>query len=153
MSIVYCTSEIAKKAGVHPNTIRFYEELHYLPPVSRSSNGYRIFTDAHVEQLRFIQSIGLVYIISATLFGFSLKGSVLALIGVYLLVMVSIHSIGMVVASLAPQRVNGRCHCKHPLLSNGFSLWRDDSVRDYAKGTVSCGRLHAFDAGHYAAQK
>lgn len=55
MSIVYRTSEIAKKAGVHPNTIRFYEELHYLPPVGRRSNGYRIFTDAHVEQLKFIQ--------------------------------------------------------------------------------------------------
>lgn len=49
-----------------------------------------------------IVSTALVYIISATLFGFSLKSSVLAFIGVYLLVMVSIHSIGMVVASLAP---------------------------------------------------
>lgn len=55
MSIVYRTSEVAQKAGVHPNTIRFYEELHYLPPVSRRSNGYRVFTDAHVEQLKFIQ--------------------------------------------------------------------------------------------------
>lgn len=44
----------------------------------------------------------LVYLISALLFGFSLKGSVIGFIGVYLLVMVAIHSIGMVVASLAP---------------------------------------------------
>lgn len=49
-----------------------------------------------------IVSALLVYIISAAMFGFALKGPVLAFIGVYLLVMVSIHSIGMVVASLAP---------------------------------------------------
>ena len=49
-----------------------------------------------------IVSTVLVYIISAVMFGFTLKGSVLVFIGVYLLVMVSIHSIGMVVASLAP---------------------------------------------------
>lgn len=54
-SIVYLTSEIAKKAGVHPNTIRFYEEINYLPPISRKANGYRVFTDAHLEQLKLIK--------------------------------------------------------------------------------------------------
>lgn len=49
-----------------------------------------------------IASTILVYITSAIFFGFTLKGSVIAFIGVYLLVMVSIHAIGMVVASLAP---------------------------------------------------
>lgn len=49
-----------------------------------------------------IISTVLVYITANIIFGFSLKGSVLAFIGVYLLVMISIHAIGMVVASLAP---------------------------------------------------
>lgn len=49
-----------------------------------------------------IVSTLLVYLIASLLFGFVLKGSILAFIGVYLVVMISIHSIGMVVASLAP---------------------------------------------------
>ncbi len=49
-----------------------------------------------------IVSTFLVYLCAWLLFGFTLKGSVLTFIGVYLLVMVSIHAIGMVVASLAP---------------------------------------------------
>ena len=49
-----------------------------------------------------IVSTALVYLIASVLFGFVLKGSLLTFISVYLLVMVSIHSIGMVVASLAP---------------------------------------------------
>lgn len=43
-----------------------------------------------------------VYIISSVMFGFTLKGSLLTFICAYLLVMVSIHAIGMVVASVAP---------------------------------------------------
>lgn len=49
-----------------------------------------------------IVSTVLVYLVSAAMFGFTLRGSVLAFVGVYLLVMVSIHAIGMVVAALAP---------------------------------------------------
>ncbi|WRS27966.1 ABC transporter permease [Oscillospiraceae bacterium MB08-C2-2] len=49
-----------------------------------------------------IVSTVLVYILSAALFGFAFKGSLAAFIGVYLLVMISIHAIGMVVASLSP---------------------------------------------------
>ena len=55
MIIIYRTSEIAKKVGIHPNTVRWYEEMKYLPPVSRKENGYRIFTDAHLEQLKLIE--------------------------------------------------------------------------------------------------
>ena len=49
-----------------------------------------------------IVSMALIYVISATMFGFVMQGSWLAFIGVYLLVMVAIHSIGMIIASLAP---------------------------------------------------
>ncbi|MFO7679472.1 MAG: MerR family transcriptional regulator [Chloroflexota bacterium] len=46
------TSEVAQTIGVHPNTVRLYEEWGFLPPVSRSAGGYRQFTQTHVEQMR-----------------------------------------------------------------------------------------------------
>ena len=49
----YITSEVAKIIGVHPNTVRMYEQWGLLPLVERTPNGYRIFTDFHIEQLRF----------------------------------------------------------------------------------------------------
>lgn len=46
------TSDIAKAVGVHPNTVRRYEEWDFLPPIPRSPSGYRLFTEAHLEQMR-----------------------------------------------------------------------------------------------------
>jgi DNA-binding transcriptional MerR regulator len=46
------TSDIAKAVGVHPNTVRLYEEWGFLPPVPRSSSGYRLFTETHLDQMR-----------------------------------------------------------------------------------------------------
>ena len=40
----YKTSEIAAAIGVHPNTVRLYEELGLIPKPQRLSNGYRVFT-------------------------------------------------------------------------------------------------------------
>lgn len=48
----YKTTEIAKLVGIHPNTVRFYEEMELIPKVHRQANGYRIFTDLHLEQFR-----------------------------------------------------------------------------------------------------
>ena len=49
----YTTMEVAKIIGIHPNTVRMYEEWGLIPLAERKSNGYRIFTDFHIEQLRF----------------------------------------------------------------------------------------------------
>jgi DNA-binding transcriptional MerR regulator len=46
------TSDIARDVGVHPNTVRLYEEWGYLPPVPRSPSGYRLFGREHLEQMR-----------------------------------------------------------------------------------------------------
>lgn len=46
------TSDIAKEVGVHPNTVRLYEEWGFLPPVPRSPSGYRLFTEDHLDQMR-----------------------------------------------------------------------------------------------------
>jgi DNA-binding transcriptional MerR regulator len=51
----YSTSEIARLADVHTNTVRFYEEIGFLQPVKRKSNGYRIFTNVHRLQLGLIR--------------------------------------------------------------------------------------------------
>lgn len=46
------TSDIARAAGIHPNTVRKYEDLGYLPRPLRGSKGYRLFTERHLDQAR-----------------------------------------------------------------------------------------------------
>ncbi len=46
------TSDIAKAVGVHPNTVRRYEEWGFLPPIPRGPSGYREFTKIHLDQMR-----------------------------------------------------------------------------------------------------
>jgi len=50
--IAFRTAEVARAAGVHPNTVRVYEQWGFLPPVRRAPNGYRMYTRYHVEQMR-----------------------------------------------------------------------------------------------------
>lgn len=52
----YKTAEIAKYIGIHPNTVRLYEELGLIPKPERKANGYRIFTDFHIEQFKFART-------------------------------------------------------------------------------------------------
>ncbi|MTK08894.1 MAG: MerR family transcriptional regulator [Hungatella sp.] len=49
----YRTAEIAHKTGIHPNTVRLYEELNLITEPKRLPNGYRVFTDLHLEQIIF----------------------------------------------------------------------------------------------------
>ncbi len=46
-----CTSEVARAAGVHPNTVRLFEAAGYLPPIPRTEGGYRMFTVFHRDQM------------------------------------------------------------------------------------------------------
>lgn len=55
-SNTYKTSQIAKIVGIHPNTVRLYEELGYLPPVPRAGNGYRLYNDVHLQHLLLVRS-------------------------------------------------------------------------------------------------
>ncbi|MGN0536032.1 MAG: MerR family transcriptional regulator [Eubacterium sp.] len=48
----YRTSEVANIIGIHPNTVRLYEKLGLIPKPERKPNGYRVFTDFHIEQLK-----------------------------------------------------------------------------------------------------
>ena len=50
------TSQLAKAAKIHPNTVRLYEKWGYLPPVERDPfNNYRRFTQKHLDQLLLIR--------------------------------------------------------------------------------------------------
>lgn len=64
----YKTSEIARLFAIHPNTVRLYEEWGLLPPVSRTPSGYRLFTQAHVDQIRLIRMV-----FKCTMFGRGIK--------------------------------------------------------------------------------
>jgi DNA-binding transcriptional MerR regulator len=55
-------SEIAKRAGVSPDSIRYYEGLGLLPLADRTAAGYRQFGEDAVKRIHFIkdaQSLGL----------------------------------------------------------------------------------------------
>ena len=52
----YKTAEIAHSIGIHPNTVRLYEELGLITKPEREANGYRVFTDFHREQFKFART-------------------------------------------------------------------------------------------------
>ncbi len=47
--------EIAKRAGVSIDTLRYYERLKLLPRPRRSAGGFRLFAPEHVERVQFIK--------------------------------------------------------------------------------------------------
>jgi len=47
--------EVARRAHVRPDTVRFYEEAGLLEPADRSHAGYRRFPEEAVERIRFIK--------------------------------------------------------------------------------------------------
>jgi len=56
MADTYKTSQVAQIIGIHPNTVRLYEELELIPKPKRQQNGYRVFTDFHLEQFRLART-------------------------------------------------------------------------------------------------
>jgi DNA-binding transcriptional MerR regulator len=57
--------ELAKKADVGIQTVRFYERQGLLPDPGRTDSGYRVYAEVHLRQLRFIRQ--------AKALGFSLQ--------------------------------------------------------------------------------
>ncbi|MGS0676003.1 Zn(2+)-responsive transcriptional regulator [Shewanella sp. 0m-4] len=51
---MYRIGELAQLCEVKTDTLRFYEKHGLLSPSSRTDSGYRIYTEADAERLRFI---------------------------------------------------------------------------------------------------
>lgn len=54
---VYKTKEIAELVGIHPNTVRIYEEWGFISPVPRQANGYSIYSNIHLFQLKVARTL------------------------------------------------------------------------------------------------
>jgi DNA-binding transcriptional MerR regulator len=50
------TSDVAAAVGVHPNTVRLYEQWGFLPTIPRSPAGYRLFTVHHVALMNMART-------------------------------------------------------------------------------------------------
>jgi Hg(II)-responsive transcriptional regulator len=59
------SGELAKKANVNSETLRYYEREDLLPAPERTESGYRLYTEEDVKRVRFIKR--------AQELGFSLK--------------------------------------------------------------------------------
>jgi len=64
----YTTSQIARGAGVHPNTVRMYERIGLLAPISRTDGGYRSFSEQDLAQMKVARlAVGGPYVVAKTL--------------------------------------------------------------------------------------
>ena len=55
--MIYTVGEMAKKIGVAPSTLRYYDKEGLLPFVERSSCGIRVFKEADYEWLKVIECL------------------------------------------------------------------------------------------------
>ena len=47
--------EVAERAGVSRETVRYYEKRELIPKPSRTAAGYRQYTDEYVERIQFVK--------------------------------------------------------------------------------------------------
>lgn len=47
--------EVATRAGVSVDALRYYERMKLLPRTPRTSGGFRLFTHEHIERVQFIK--------------------------------------------------------------------------------------------------
>lgn len=67
MIITYSTSQIARIVGLHPNTVRLYEEWGLIQKPERKKNGYRVYTDVHVKQFELAKKALQIEVLQAGL--------------------------------------------------------------------------------------
>jgi DNA-binding transcriptional MerR regulator len=51
----FTIGELAVRAGLTPDALRYYERLGVIPPVPRTAGGFRVYTVAVLERVRFIK--------------------------------------------------------------------------------------------------
>ena len=55
--MLYTVGEMAKKIGVAPSTLRYYDKEGLLPFVERSCGGIRMFKDSDMESINIIECL------------------------------------------------------------------------------------------------
>jgi arsenate reductase (thioredoxin) len=50
-------AELARRVGIAPSAVRWYEQAGVLPAAGREENGYRVYTDADVARLRLVVAL------------------------------------------------------------------------------------------------
>lgn len=63
----YSTSQIAEIVGLHPNTVRMYEEWGLIQKPDRKKNGYRVFNDVHIKQFQLARKALQIEVLQAGL--------------------------------------------------------------------------------------
>ena len=53
----YYISTFSEKCGVNKETIRYYERENFLPESSRSTAGYRLYSEEDVKRVKFIKQL------------------------------------------------------------------------------------------------
>lgn len=54
-SKIYKIGDISASTGLSADTLRYYEKIKLLPPISRNTGGVRQYDDRDLSRLRFIQ--------------------------------------------------------------------------------------------------
>ena len=63
----YRTAQVATLIGLHPNTIRRYEEWELIPAPERLANGYRVYTEFHVDLIKMSRKAFQIELLHANL--------------------------------------------------------------------------------------
>ncbi|MGN1090526.1 MAG: MerR family transcriptional regulator, partial [Huintestinicola sp.] len=66
-TVSYSTGQIAKIVGLHPNTVRIYEEWGLIHKPLRKANGYRVYNDIHIKQFELAKTAFQIPVIQAGL--------------------------------------------------------------------------------------
>ncbi len=53
--VTFKIGEVASRADVNKETVRYYEKRGLIPKPDRRRSGYRIFTGRHIDQIKFIK--------------------------------------------------------------------------------------------------
>jgi MerR family Zn(II)-responsive transcriptional regulator of zntA len=54
VTVMWQVGEVARKLGINPQTLYFYERIGLMRSPPRSESGYRLYSDADLERLSFI---------------------------------------------------------------------------------------------------
>ncbi|MGN1158944.1 MAG: MerR family transcriptional regulator [Lachnospiraceae bacterium] len=67
ITTTYSTSQIAGIIGLHPNTVRLYEEWGLIQKPERKKNGYRVYNDIHIKQFELAKKALQIEVLQAGL--------------------------------------------------------------------------------------